>query len=490
MEEAWIGIDLGTSSVKCLALSAAGLVLASSQHHYSITRPQPGWAEQDPHDWWHAVCAATTSLMETLGGRYAVQGIGLSGQMHGLVLVDAKHQVVRPAIIWSDARGEREVQQWRDSIGDDEIEAIAGFRSASGMAGISLAWLRKNEAETLVGADVAMQPKDYVRLRLTDRAGVDPTDAGASLLFDLDAMAPSPALVEAAGIAQSLIPPLVPTLGVAGFLTKNAALETGLPEATVVAGGGSDQSMTALGLGLRTPDRAAISLSSGGTAIVPLPPHETVPRGYHRLQAAYLGCRLAMGVVLAAGLATDWLAQTVGQPTQELLDEAADAQMDEGLMALPDLGGTRTPQADSNSQGAFAGIGFHHRSPHLMRALVESVAVSLTDALAAMQTLDSVPREIVISGGGARYTVWRQAVADAAGVPVIQSSDSEHAALGAALAGATATGTEIHFDPQSRIRGTTEPNLESAARLLRVRDRRAALLAACIPSTPDRSQVT
>jgi xylulokinase len=482
MRDVWLGLDLGTSSVKCIAVDEVGRVLASAQERYPIDRPHAGWAEQDPDRWWHAVVSAAAGVRIALGGSAGVRAIGLAGQMHGLVLVDAAGRPMRPAIIWSDARATAQVESWRDSPGDDLVERLTGFRSASGMAALSLAWLRANEPDVLDGAAHALQPKDHVRMRLTGEAALDLTDAGASLLFDLDTGTPAPPLLEAAGIEADLLPRLRPTLDAAGALTAAAAEELGLPPGIPVATGGGDQAMAALALGISEPGRSAITLSSGGTVLVPTPRSSQVPAGYHRLAAAEEGVQLGMGVVLAAGIAVDWFAGVVGAQSSELLLAAADARMDPSLVAHADLGGTRTPTVDSRVQGAFAGLGFQHGREHLMRALVESVAISLADGLAALDAASGVrTTELVLSGGGARFAVWRQAVADAADMDVVRSSDLEHPALGAALAAMRADRATISVDPRVRVDGIVHPDGESADRLREIRRRRPTLTTASLP---------
>ncbi|SEB67131.1 xylulokinase [Paramicrobacterium humi] len=475
MAHVWIGIDLGTSSVKCVALDERASVIATSQERYPVNRPRPGWAEQDPESWWLAVVAALAGLLHRLPAGTSVGGAGLSGQMHGLVLVDNALRPVRPAIIWSDSRASREVEYWRARVGDNEIEAKTGFRPASGMAGVSLSWVRAHEPEAFARAAFAMQPKDYVRLRLTGRAGLDPTDAGASLLFDVRSGVPAQPLLDIAGVGRDLLPQVVATLAPFGTVTQAAARETGLAPGVLVATGGSDQAMAAFGLGLDSSDRAAISLSSGGTVLVPIDSSAAVPPGYHRLAAATPRHNLAMGVILAAGLATEWLASMLNRSVQELLEAAADVSVDDALIGLSDFGGTRTPRVDGAPQGAFSGIGFHHEPAHLMRALVEGAAVSLAGALADIQPGTLKAKTVVLSGGGARFAVWRQSVADATGLPVTISADLEHSALGAALSAAAAAEADVTFDAAQRVHGIVQPSEESVARLRRQSERRAAL---------------
>lgn len=479
MRRAWLGIDLGTSSVKCLVLDEDGLVVATAQERYGVSRPRPGWAEQDPEQWWQATIRATRAALAQLPAHVIVSGVGLSGQMHGVVLVDAADAPVRPAIIWADSRAIAEVADLREAIGDEQMERKTGFRPATGMAATSLLWLRRNEPQTLDTARFAFQPKDYIRLRLTGIAAVEPTDAGASLLFALGAEHPDPELTAAAGIDPALIPSSSATLAAAGAITDAAAAETGIPVGVPVAAGGSDQAMAALALGLDAPERAAVALSSGGTMIVPAG-ERSVPVGLHTLAAAEPGNRLAMGVVLAAGLATDWVAKMAGSTAGFLLERAGEIEMDDALMALGDLGGTRTPIVDDAPQGAFSGLGYSHEPAHLMRATVESVAISLADALRAID--EDAHASVVLSGGGTRFQVWRQAVADATGRPVIVSADLEHSAIGAALTAASASGATVSFDARSRVQDQpVHPDPRSVARLDAIRVRREGLRATTRP---------
>lgn len=478
MVEARLGIDLGTSSAKCIALDGAGRMLGASQERYQIERPSHGWAEQDPEAWWRAVTGTIRATVAALPAGSRIVSLGVSGQMHGLVLVDHALRAVRPAIIWSDARSSDEVRQWQAKLGADAVEAMTGFPIATGMAGVSLSWVGRHEPAALERTAHALQPKDYVRLRLTGVAAVEPTDAGASLLFDLDRMVPDARLLETAGLAPEQLPGLVPTLEQAGELGAAAAREIGLRQGIPVAAGGGDQAMAALALGLDTPDRAAIALSSGGTVLVPVGPDSSAVTGYHRLAAAEPGRTLAMGVVLAAGLATDWLAAMTGTAPHALLEAAAQVRGDEHLVALPHLGGTRTPRANSSAQAAFAGLGFEHRPADLARALVEAVAIDLGASLLAIRGPASASTSVVLSGGGARFAVWRQAVANATGMPVALSTDLEHSAIGAALAGGIAAGAPVDFEARSRVGGTVDPQPESVARLAALAERRAALAAA------------
>lgn len=480
-----LGIDLGTSSVKCVVLDEHASVVATSQVPYAVHRDHAGWAEQSPDAWWSATVHAIHRA--TAGAPTATIGsVGLSGQMHGLVLLDRAGIPVRPAIIWPDARSGAEVELWREQVGDDFVTRTCGMPIATGIAALSLTWLRRHEPAALSSARWVMQPKDYLRLRLTGERAIEPTDACASLLLAVDDARPVPELLELSGIDESMLPRIVPTLSTAGSVSAAASTETGLRPGIPVAAGGGDQAMAALGLGLDGFDRAAVAISSGGTAVMPTRRGTTAlgdgARAHHMLAGPVAGEQLAMSVVLAAGLATQWLARDMLQNTRseaDLLDAAARIPPGaDGLVATPHLGGTRTPVVDARPQGGFLGLGYHHSPAHLMRGMVDGIALSLTQALAAMADADVALREIVLSGGGARFPVWGQAIADASGLPVVISSDVEHSAIGAALAGAAAADVDLPFHGRSRIRGRVDPRPADVAAYRDLAERSERLRAA------------
>ncbi|WP_413317243.1 FGGY family carbohydrate kinase [Agrococcus sp. 1P02AA] len=488
-----LGIDLGTSSVKCVLLSSTGETIASSQVAYAVERAHPGWAEQDPEEWWSATVQALRAALRQQPS-VAPRSIGLSGQMHGVVLLDLGGRPVRPAIIWPDARSGREAEAWRAAVGERFVTSTCGMPIATGLAGVSLSWLANDEPDALARTASILQPKDWIRFCLTGELALEPTDACASLLFSVIDEQPVPELLRLAGVQEQQLPPLVPSLSIAGFVTAAAAAETGLPTGVPVAAGGGDQAMAALALGLEGPDRAAIAISSSGTAIVPIATGtrsvEQQSHSHHVIAAAQPGARMAMGVVLAAGLATRWLADELllGATTEAQLLEAADAMLPgaAGLSANPHLGGTRTPVVDSSARGAFVGLGFPHTPAHLMRAIVDGVAISLTDSVRSIQDARRPVREIVLSGGGARFTTWHRAIADASGLPVVHSSDLDHSPIGAALAGALAAGDDVAFDGEARISGRVEPDPVRAAAFRAARERaveRGLLSAAATPPT-------
>jgi xylulokinase len=458
-----LGIDLGTSSVKVVALDLDGRIVGSRQVGYAVSRPHPEWAEQDPDVWWTATCEALRGMLAS--GSIEVASVGVGGQMHGLVALGVDGLPVRPAIIWSDARSTRQVEAWADEIGAAEVARITGMPIATGMLGVSLTWIRDNEADVYRRTASVISPKDYIRFRLTGSVATEPTDAAGGLLYDIRSGDHSVTIADTIGLDMAKLPAIGATLAFAGEVTRAASDATGLPSGTVVGFGGGDQAMGALALGLHDVDRAAVAISSGGTVfkrtIEPMSPD----RGLHVMPYVRQNEWMAMGVVLAAGLSLDWLITRVfGEAStperiSALMDQAARIPAGaDGLRISPHVAGTRTPRVDAAARASIVGLGFAHGQAHLARALVEGVCLALSSSLTSMADAGTPAREIVVSGGGARFEVWRSTLADVSGLPVRVSSDLEHSAVGGALAGAGAAELGLRFDPAGRTVGTIDPD--------------------------------
>ncbi|MGV8885369.1 MAG: xylulokinase [Microbacteriaceae bacterium] len=463
MREVYLGIDLGTSSVKVVLLDNNARQLAVAQESYPVNRAEPLWAEQDPILWWTATSAAIAAVLAS--GTYTVVSVGLAGQMHGLVLLDADGVPLRPAITWSDSRADAQVAIWHDAIDPQRVEQITGFPVALGMLGVSLTWVRDHEPALYAQARTALSPKDYVRYRLTGRLNLEPTDAGGSILYDIRAGVLSTEILDAVGLRADLFPAVIPTLSIAGEVTQDAARATGLTAGTPVAAGGSDQSMAALALGLDDPTRAAVAISSGGTVFTRTDGPLDHSLGLHVMPDAVAGQWLAMGVLLSTGLGVSWLVERMmgASPTPEritALMKSAErvAPGSEGLLFSPNLNGIRTPVVDSTMRGSIVGLGIDHGIEHVARAMVEGVCIALSSSLASMNDAQQPVRELVISGGLARFTVWRQTLSDVTGLPVSVSSDLEHSAIGAAYGASIAVGRTMNFDASNRISETLQPD--------------------------------
>jgi xylulokinase len=458
----YLGIDLGTSSVKAVLIDSDANLLADAQVHYDVSRPRAGWAEQNPEAWWAATAEAIRQVIGAAPG--ALAGVGLSGQMHGLVLVDASGTPLRPAIIWSDSRSLGQVDAWSHALDPAQIEHRSGFPIATGMTGTSLTWVRDHEPEVYAAARTVLLPKDYIRFRLTGELATEPTDAGGSLLFDIRSGAPLHTVFERVGLREELLPPIVPSLSVAGAVNAEAAAQTGLPTGTPVAAGGGDQSMAALALGLDDPGRAAVAISSGGTVFKRTSHPLDHTHGLHVLPHAIPSQWLAMGVVLSAGLSIDWLARRMfggaASPAEitSLMTRASGVVPGaEGLLFSSQLGGRRTPSADAGVRGSLVGLGYRHGQEHITRAMIEGVCFALADSLRAMDSAEEPVREIVISGGAARFAVWQQTLSDVTGLPVRVSLDIEHSAIGAGMAAARAVGSPVTVGRDARLGPTVLP---------------------------------
>jgi xylulokinase len=449
VERVYVGIDLGTSSVRALGLDASGATLAIGGRAYPTLRPTPDRAEQDPETWWSLACEAVRELLASEGVRgRAIGGVGLSAQMHALVLIDAAGEPVRPAIIWPDTRTRREREAWARTIGVETVERITCQPLALGMYGLSLDWVRANEPDAYERAALGLLTKDYVRYRLTGTLATDASDASGTLLFDARRWAWSDELVERAGLRRSLLPELASSSAVAGTVTRAAAAASGLPEGTPVVVGGSDQSMAVVGLGLG-PGDILMAGSTGGT-VVALSDHvpEEAPRGVHSLAHAEEGRWLVMSALLAGGGSFAWLGETLS-PTGTVTPDgfaalsaaaAASPPGAHGLLFLPHLNGERL---DGDARGAFLGLARAHVRGDLARAVMEGVACALRASLEAIVGAGLPATNVVLSGGGFHDPTWRQVQADVLGRPVDLVAEEEHSARGAALWAARSLGDPV-----------------------------------------------
>ncbi len=439
-----LGIDLGTSALKAVAVAEEGRVVADAEAAYPVHRPRPDRAEQDPSDWWQALVHSLATLRAQVD-LDAVRAIGLSGQMHGTVLLDAADRPLGRAIIWPDRRSAAQVTEMIERVGRERLMALAGSLPATGFMAPSLAWLQAHEPERLRRTARVLLPKDYLRLRLTGRTATDPSDGSGTLLMDVQRRDWCEELVATVGIPRSWLPPVQPSAAVAGALTREAAetleLEPGIPVVT----GGADTACSGLAAGAVRPGVLLLTLSTGGQLVLPVETPRVDPAGRihtfcHALEpAAGIAGWYQMGATLAAGMSLAWLREQV----LGLADEDAYARMTawaeavppgaERLIFLPYLVGERTPHMDPHARGVFFGLTAAHGRGHLVRAVMEGVTLALYDAYRVLQELGASPREVILAGGGARSGLWRQMVADVFGLPVRVLAVEAQSALGAAL---------------------------------------------------------
>ena len=442
-----LGLDLGTSSVKALLMDESGVALGEGSAPYSVKAPRPGWAESSPDEWWAAVLSATDAAV---GRRVAeVTALGLSGQMHGVVLADERGRPLRPAVLWADARSGGELSAYR-GLDEGSSHRLAN-PPAVGMAGPTLLWLREHEPDSYSSARWALQPKDWLRMRLTGEAAAEPSDASATLLYDLLADEWSYTAVEDLGLRAELLAPLVQSAGVAGTLTGDAAGALGLREGLPVAAGAADTAAAMLGAGLLRPGPVQLTVGTGGQLVTPKDAPGPDPHGRtHLYRAAVPGLWYSMAAIQNAGLALEWVRKVLGASWKEVYEEAFAVPPGSGGVAfLPYLSGERTPRFDPGARGAWTGLGLDHTRGHLLRAALEGVAFALLEGLEALEDLGIRAAELRLAGGGASGAggssgePWRQLLADVLGRPLWLLPDEISAvasARGAAFLAGLASG--------------------------------------------------
>jgi xylulokinase len=427
-----VGLDVGTTAVKGLALADDGTILARAEADYPLSTPRPGWAEQDPETWW----TATERVLDSLRGEAgAPDGIGLSGQMHGLVVLDAADRVLRPAILWNDQRTAAECREIEELVGLDELIGETGNRALPGFTAPKLVWLRRHQPEVYARIAHVLLPKDYVRLRLCGERATDVADASGTLLLDVSARRWSERMVEALELDPAWLPRVLESASVSG------ATAGGVP----VAAGAGDQAAAALGAGVDRPGPLSVVLGTSG--VVFAAQEQFTPDAQARVHAfchAVPAAWHTMGVMLSAAGSLRWLRDTAAPGTDfpELIDEAvAWPPGAEGLLFLPYLAGERTPHADADARGAFTGLSLRHDRGALVRAVLEGVAFGLRDSLDLLLELGAQPSVGRVSGGGARSDEWLRIVASVLELPLERTAADEGAAFGAALLGGVACGT-------------------------------------------------
>ena len=460
-----MGIDVGTSGVKGVAIDDGGEVLALFEEHYPLATPRAGWAEQDPEDWWRASRAVLERLQEATGRPAA---IGLSGQMHGLVALDRRDRVIRPAILWNDQRSAHECEQIEQTVGFERLIELTGNRAVAGFTAPKLLWLRRHEPDSYARIARIALPKDYVRLRLCGEHATDVSDASGTLLFDVRNRRWSEEMLSALDLDAAWVPPALESPEVSGVT------ESGVP----VAAGGGDQAAGALGVGADRPGPASVVLGSSGVVFSALAQFAADARGrVHAFCHAAPGAWHAMGVMLSAAAALAWFRDVAGGVEyDELLAGAKRWPAGvEGLVFLPYLAGERTPHADPDARGGFIGLELRHDTGALARAVLEGVAFGLRDSLDLLAELDAGISVARVSGGGARSDLWLEIVASVLELPLERVAVDEGAAFGAALLAGVAAGVwpDVHAAVEAtvRVRDAVEPVPEWVAAYREQRER-------------------
>jgi xylulokinase len=441
-----LGIDTSTTATKAVLVDEAGSVVGIGSAEYGFEAPQPLWSEQEPGLWWDGTVGAIWSVLRTTGVTAdSIAAIGLTGQMHGLVLLDADDRVLRPAILWNDQRAAHACDEIREAIGAQRLIEITGNDAVTGLTAPKLVWVRDHEPDVWRRTAHVLLPKDYVRLELTGEHALDKADGAGTLLFDLARRDWSSEVLDALRIPREWLPPTYEGPVVTGVVTERAAAATGLRAGTPVVAGGGDQSANGVGVGAVAPGSVALSLGTSGVIFAATDAPLFDERGrVHAFCHALPGRWHLMSVMLSAAGSLRWFRDTFapGEPFDELVATAARVPAgSEGVYFLPYLSGERSPHPDPLARGAFAGLNLSHRRAHLLRAVLEGVAFGLRDGLDLMLAAGMpAPSQVRASGGGIASPLWRQILADVLDTEIATVNTTEGAAYGAALLATEAAG--------------------------------------------------
>ncbi len=439
----YLGIDLGTSGIRAALFDEAGRLAAAAEQGLGISRPAPGWSEQDPADWIAATSAAIAALRrEAPDALAALKGIGLSGQMHGAVLLDAAGQALRPCILWNDTRAAGEAAMLD---ADPAFREISGNIVFPGFTAPKLVWMARHEPELFAMLAYVLLPKDYLRYWLTGELAMEISDASGTSWLDLAGRSWAPELLEKCGMRPEQVPPLVEGSAPAGRLRGELAREWGIAGPVIVAAGGADNAAAACGTGCLAQGQGFVSLGTSGVLLAARETCAPMPEtAVHSFCHALPGRWYQMGVILSASDALNWLARNLGRSPAALsamTGDALDAPSD--ITFLPYLSGERTPHNDTRIRAAFVGLDITHDPADLTRALMQGIAFALRDSLDALHAAGARPERLLAVGGGAQSQYWLKVLATVLGLSLdLPASGELGAALGAARLAMLACGLD------------------------------------------------
>ena len=443
----FMGIDISTTGAKALIIDESGAVQAIGSTPQPISQPQPLWSEQNPKDWWDGIVKAIQQALKeaNLSGE-DIATIGMTGQMHGLVMLDSNGEVLRPAILWNDQRTQKQCDEITQTIGFSRLIELTGNRALTGFTAPKILWVRENEPEVYARCEHILLPKDYLRYKLTGDYHTDLAGASGTSLLNVAERSWSMEVVEALGIPVSWLPEVHEGTEITGTISRESAQLTGLKAGTPVVGGGGDQAAGAVGMGCVTPDKIGVTVGTSGVVFAPLSDYAFEPEGrLHAFCHSVPGQWHFMGVMLSAAGSLQWYRDTIAPDVSfdALLTETARIPAgSEGLLFLPYLSGERTPHPDPLARGAFVGLTARHTRAHMTRAVLEGVAFGLKDTFTLLDNA-GLPEsyEVRISGGGAKSPVWQQIIADIFDAPLVNVNTPEAGAFGATLLAAVGNGT-------------------------------------------------
>ena len=443
-----LGVDIGTSGTKTVLFDGKGNTVTSALEEYPLYQPHIGWAEQDPEDWWKAVADTIARVVKSSGVNPSdIKGLGLSGQMHGMVLLDRDAQVLRPSIIWCDQRTQVECDQITEIIGRERLVEITANPALTGFTASKVMWVKNHQPDIFKRIDKILLPKDYIRFKLTGVFATEVSDASGTQFLDIPKRKWSHEVLDKLGIHPDWMPEVYESQEISGKISGEAARLTGLSQGTPVAGGGGDQAAGAIGNGIVRPGILSSTIGTSGVVFASMDAVHIDPKG--RLQTfchAIPDTWHVMGVTQGAGLSLQWMRNNFGGMERELagymgvdpyylMDREAEAARPgcEGLIYLPYLMGERAPHLDPYARGVFFGLTARHGRLEMIRSVMEGVSYSLRDCMEIIKEMDIPAEEVRASGGGARSPLWRQMQADIFNTPIAVTNSKEGPALGAAL---------------------------------------------------------
>lgn len=462
-----LGIDVSTTGAKALLINPDGRVISSATTALNLSTPQPLWSEQDPDDWWDGIILSIRkALTQADANGDDISAIGMTGQMHGLVMLDTNGKVLRPAILWNDQRTGEQCDEIRAKVGREQLIEICGNDALTGFTAPKILWVKENEPDVYKKVKHILLPKDYVRYKLTGEFAVDRAGGSGTILFDLAKRTWSEEIITALEIPEDWLPPTFEGPEVTGTINKNAANETSLSEGIPVVGGGGDQAAQAVGVGAVQPGIIALTLGTSGVVFATTESPLVEPEGrLHAFCHAVPERWHLMGVMLSAAGSLQWYRDTLAPDTSfdDLIAEANSVSPgSEGLLFLPYLTGERTPYPDPEARGAWVGLTVRHTRAHLTRAVLEGVAFGIKDSFTLIQSagLGEIT-QVRISGGGAKSQLWQQIMADVLGFDLVTVNTTEGAAYGAALLAGVGVGAynSVHeaCEATIQITGKTSP---------------------------------
>lgn len=443
-----IGVDLGTSATKTVLFDVEGTEICSASQEYPLYQPQNGWAEQDPADWWKATVETIRAVIAKSGAKAEeIKGVGISGQMHGLVMLDRDNRVIRKSIIWCDQRTAMECTEMTQKVGAERLMTITANPALTGFTASKILWVRNHEPQNYEKCAHILLPKDYVRFMLTGEFATDVSDASGMQLLDIPNRRWSEEVLSKLEIDRELLAKVYESPEVTGQISAHAAELTGLSQKTVVVGGAGDNAAAAVGTGVVQDGKAFTTIGSSGVVFAHTSQIAIDPKGrVHTFCCAVPGAWHVMGVTQGAGLSLKWFrdnfcasemqtAELMGKSPYYLMDKEAERVPigSNHLLYLPYLMGERTPHLDPEARGAFFGLSAIHTKPDLLRAVMEGVAYSLRDCMEVLNEMQVDVSDMATCGGGGSSSIWRQMLADLFDCPVKTMCSQEGPALGAAI---------------------------------------------------------